>query len=86
LPGTFGKGRESITSTLLSDEPEALSAHSGAGIADIASVAIGSVRVIATAQAKPVTTTKDRRRQFCSASGDIISNVAVIQHLLFDLK
>jgi hypothetical protein len=86
LPGTFGKACESITSILLSDEPDASSAHSGAAIADIASVATGSLRVIATAQTKPVTTASDRRRQFCSANGDIISNVAFIQHLLFDLK
>jgi hypothetical protein len=75
-----------MTSTLFRDAPDALSAQSGAGIADIASIAIGSVCVTANAQAKPVTTASDSRRQFCSATGDIISNVAVIQHLLFDLK
>jgi hypothetical protein len=63
---------------LLSDDPDALSAHSGAETADIASIVTGNVLEIATAQAKPATIASDSRRQSRSADGAIIPNAMVI--------
>src|SRR4051812_23756477 len=68
-----------MASTLFGDDPDALSAHSGAATADIASIATGNnVLAIATAQAKPATTASASRRQSRSASGIIILNATVM--------
>ena len=57
--------------------PTKLSAHRSAGIADIVSIAAGSVLAIPTAQAKPITIASDSGRQPHFASGIIIPKATV---------
>jgi hypothetical protein len=71
---------------LFSDDPDALSAHSGAETADIASIATGNVLAIATAQEKPATIASDSRRQSRSANGVIILNAIVILPPVLNLR
>jgi hypothetical protein len=52
--------------------------HSGADTVDIASIAMGNVIEIASAQAKPATTASDSRGQSRSVSPVIIPNATVI--------
>jgi hypothetical protein len=79
LPGMSGSACELINSTLLSDEPEeASAAHIGSGNSQIASIFVGKVFALTTAQTMAAETTSDSRSSARSAIGVVIPSAMPI--------